>query len=509
MRSEFCEISPSEFFYKNRDLAGFSSPQRALYSALRELVENSLDACEQYSILPEIFIRISRLDLESTVGNYTIKVVDNGPGIPEEHVPNALGKVFFGSKFRLRQSRGTFGMGATMAVLYGQITTNRPVRVLSSTDGVTRHGFLIKIDVERNEPLILDRWSEDARGLRGTSVEISLLGDYPKASLKIVEYVRQTALVTPHANILFIDPEGDIIFYRRVRSEAPRPPRDTLPHPYGVDVEILRRLLRESRGMTLGKFLVKNFHRVGERLAMRFLEYVGMDPRTAVGSVVEEDIVRLADSLREFDAFLPPDASCLSPLGEEVLRAGLVRELAPEFYKYVRRPPSAYSGYPFVVELAVAYGGRIPGPGLKLFRFANKIPLLYDEANDVSWKVLSEVDWSRYSVPENAPLAIVVHICSTKVPYKTVGKEYIADRPEVEREVKNALREALRSLSHYLSHKAREERAKRRRNLYAKYLPLIAQFSKELAEREKLPSYRSLLKGPETPQPEPQADEPA
>jgi DNA topoisomerase-6 subunit B len=238
----------------------------------------------------------------------------------------------------------------------------------------------------------------------------------------------------------------------------------------------------------------KNFHRVGKNIASKFLDYAGFDRNRDPKTLSNDEITKFVRALHRYNGFLQPDASCLSPLGEEILMAGIKKELEPEFITTTTRPPSAYSGFPFIVEVGLAYGGKILPKGLKLFRFANRIPLLYDEANDVVSKVLNEeIDWRRYKIPEDAPLAIITHVCSTKIPYKTVGKEYLADRPELERELKNAIREVLRKLSLYLSRKVSIEMDKRRFNIYGKYLPLIAKFSKELSGAKKLPDYKKLL----------------
>ena len=177
------------------------------------------------------------------------------------------------------------------------------------------------------------------------------------------------------------------------------------------------------------------------------------------------------------------------------MQAGIMKGLTPEFVVMCVRPPSAYSGFPFIVEVGLAYGGKNIQPGIKSMRFANRIPLLYDEANDVAFKMINEeIDWKRYRIPQDAPIAIITHVCSTKVPYKTVGKEYLADRPELERELKNAIREVLRKLSTFVSKKGSMEFQKKRFNIYAKYLPLIARFSTELSGKKKAPEYRKLLK---------------
>ena len=200
-------------------------------------------------------------------------------------------------------------------------------------------------------------------------------------------------------------------------------------------------------------------------------------------------------NLKKFKEFLPPDASCLSPLGEELLKAGIMKELNPEYLVVNQRKPSTYAGHPFIIEIGIGYGGEIPKRGsFMIYRLANKIPLLYDEASDVSYKVINAMNWRRYKVSPDMPIAIVVHICSTKVPYKTVGKEFIADRPEVRREVANALREVSRQLQRFLSKREHVDREKRRLSVFAKYLPRIAEFSTTLAGKEKQPDIQKLIK---------------
>lgn len=512
-KASFAEISPSEFFYRNRDLAGFSNPARALYMAVRELVENSFDACELMGVNPDIYVRIIS---ENAAGEsadtipYRLTVTDNGPGVEPQHVPSAFGKVFYGSKYVLRQSRGMFGLGGTMAILYGQITTNRPVRITTSPDGKTLYGFEMLIDIAENRPVVLKRESAKANGSTGTRVDLTLEGDYLRASQKIGDYFKQTAMMASYANITFVDPTGQVTFYERVTDKMPPPPKETLPHPYGIDVEALKRIIKLSEKEDMKTFMVTHFHRVGDKIATRFLEFAGIDAKAKPRNLSNQQIVSVVDALQRFPDFLQPDATCLSPVGEEILLAGINKELQPEFSTVVTRPPSSYSGFPFLIEVGMAYGGKVLQPGQKLFRFANRIPLLYDESSDVSFKVLNEeVDWRRYHVPQDAPVAVITHICSTKIPYKTVGKEYIADRPEIEREIRLAAREALRRLGMYLSRKGSMEAVQRKMNIYGKYLPLIARFSMELASQRRMPHYKNLIgDNPEEEQVAPPTGEP-
>ncbi|HID90535.1 TPA: DNA topoisomerase VI subunit B, partial [Candidatus Bathyarchaeota archaeon] len=421
--AEYRRISPADFFYRNRDIAGFSNPTRAVYSAIREFVENSLDACEAIQTPPEIYIRVTAKRPGPGTIPYSLLVYDNGCGVPSSKIPHCFGQVLFGSKYLLQQTRGTFGLGGTMAILYGQITTNTPAKILSSTGGKWVYEYKLFIHIERNEPIVLDGYPKrfgNKDGWHGTVVEICLTGDYPRAEPKVLEYLKRTAVTNPYATITLADPKGRLYRFRRVTTRVPKPPSPTKPHPHGVDVETLNRLIglatREGCNDLL-RFMTKYLHRVGKGTASRFLKVVGLPPDTDLRTLSPSDVVRLAEAMNRFDRFLPPKADCLSPLGAQLLRIGIEKELHPEFIATFNRRPSTYSGHPFIVEGAIAYGGNFP-PGITLYRYANKIPLVYDEASDVSWKVVRElINWGRYRVRQDAPVAVITHICSTKIPY--------------------------------------------------------------------------------------------
>lgn len=495
-KTTFEEISAADFFYRNRDIAGFTNPSRAIFAAVRELVENSLDAAESHKIPPDIYVRLSyagKAGRKTRV--YKLRVEDNGTGVPSRHVPSAFGQVLFGSKYKPKQQRGTFGLGGKMAILYGQITTHQPAQIISSTGTMRIYSYKLMIDIKRNRPLILDRRIQiNKNRWRGTIVEFSLEGNYSRAMHKILEYFKQTAMVNPYANLTFVDPRGRLYKFTRVTEEMTDPPQETLPHPYGVDVELLQRLIEVTSHRNMFDFLKNHFHRVGEITAQRFLEFSNIKPAKDPKKLSHEEVVNFMRMLKKFPDFLPPDASCLSPLGDDLLKAGIFKELEPEFLAIHQRKPSAYAGHPFIAEVAIAYGGGIPkGESFIVFRFANRIPLLYDEASDVTMKVINSISWKRYKVTSDMPIAIFVHICSTKIPYKTVGKEFIADRPEVRREIANGLRQVGRRIKRFMTRKAQVKREQIRINLFSKYLPKIAKFSTELAGKEKNPDINQLL----------------
>ena len=600
IKEKFNQISPSEFFYSNRDLAGFSNPTRSLYTAVREFVENALDACDQKGILPDVHLIIKAVDPDKPDPKpYILTVKDNGPGIDAEHIPLAFGTVLYGSKFGLKQARGMFGLGATMAILYGQITTNKPVIVKSSADGKIQNQFEILLDIQKNKPVIVKHNTKEITK-KGLSVSICLEGDYSKAGNKIRDYVYETSLITPYASITFDDPKGQKFSHPRFVKDIPPPPTIIRPHPHGIDVERIRRMIVESQfeiptiddamiekvrkdlglsvkklsftsimekakkkwknlprqvrvvialmsflkmdfeklnkikiedidmpnkklfywdfgdsqsksvdmdpesqyykqltntvqGEPLTTFLTKRFQRVGPTTAVKFAAFAKLKPEKRMGTLTNQELVNLSDALQKFEDFMAPDSSCLAPLGAEPLEKGIKKFFNPDFVAVVQRPASAYSGFPFIIEMGIAYGGDIKTGGPHVYRYANRIPLLYDEGSDVVIKVVNDTDWGRYKVKGEPPFIIVSHICSTRIPYKTAGKENVADRQEIERELRLALQFLSRKLSSFMSKRGQAEMAKKRANLYAKYIPMIAEFCTELSGKKKEPNYKKML----------------
>ncbi|RLE82548.1 MAG: DNA topoisomerase VI subunit B [Thermoprotei archaeon] len=491
---EYKGLSPAEFFYRNKEIAGFSNPTRAVYQTIRELVENALDATELYRILPDIKILVN-LRNNNGAEFVEITVEDNGIGIPRHEVPNVFGRVFYGSKYKLRQSRGVFGLGVKMAVLYAQITTGKPIYVRSSTPySCSIYEYEILIDITANRPIVLNhRIYKKRRRWHGTVVKLTIQGNWSSAKRRVEEYIKRTAMITPYANIYFKAPDLEISF-KRVTRKLPSLPIESKPHPHGVDLEMLKAMISPlEENLTLREFLITRFDSIGETTADNFCKWAGFSPSIKVKKLDLKDLTLLMSKMKEYNRWRRPRGRALSPLGTELLKKGIEETLHPEFTTAVTRKPSSYSGNPFIVEVALAWGGKIPTSDKPiLYRFANKIPLLYDEGADVSRKIVDSIDWSYYKVKFPAPLAIVIHICSTKLPFKGVGKEAIADVVEIEREIENAIKEAARRLRAHLVRIEKIYELKKKKITFEKYIPEVSRALSEICRvkeeyiREKL-----------------------
>ncbi len=477
---DLVELSVSAWFYRNRAIAGFDNPARSLYVSVRELMENSLDACEDARVLPDVTVLLKREKetsgtdmLSQGPETFELVVKDNGSGIPKDTIPLLLGKMLTGTKFIQKQSRGTFGLGGSLALLYGQVTTQRPIEIVTGQKGLDQgHRIKMRLDIENNTPIIIEEESiPKSEDEHGTMVSFWLQGDWIRSKRRILDYFAHTAIIVPYASLFFETPDNEVIKYGRIIEAVPKPSIESKPHPRGIDVEMLKSMISSTRKRTLKSFLMGSFQRVGGTIAEEFLTFAGLQPDRVPESLEQEELVIMMNAMEKYNKFLPPAAKTLSPVGTDVLRAG-VKRLAPEFVIFRQRSPSVYEGHPFIIETGVAYGGQL-SPGASIIRFANRIPLLYDERSDVSYRVVRDLKLKSYGLRQEDPLTFMMHICSTKIPYKTIGKEYIADIDAVRKEIELGFKDCLRELSKKLKRRNRariHQKREYRLNAYYNFL---------------------------------------
>jgi DNA topoisomerase VI subunit B len=556
--------SPAEFFADNQAIAGFDNLGKSLYTSIRELMENSLDACESIGELPTIQVHIEELsqqefnkhrgisgaapkDMElfrnhrasgssnakkknkmgdennsdtvatttgpvnrkkvSQEGYFNIRVKDNGCGMQHEKIPDLLGRVLSGSKYGVRQTRGKFGLGAKMALIWSKKSTGVPIKITtahrpnsaSSNPPKTVSTCVLDIDITNNCPRIVEHKKKtNSTGWIGTELEILIAGNWTTYKSRVVQYLQQLAIITPYAQLELTyenrsEPKRNMsLRYDRRSEQMPPLPREIKHHPSSVNNIIVHQLLERSNHKTLTQFLTNELSSVTTSLAKRIVKECGWsgnknddrgdddDEITSAltpSEMTDRHITKLVQVLRTVQMFKAPDGSCLSPLGEYNLNLGIRKVLQPDYVATARDKPSAYEGHPFVVEAAVSLGGKDAKEGLNIFRYANRIPLLFEAGADVSTRVAAnKIKWSSYKMDHRRDkIGVFVSIVSTKIPYKGTGKEYIGDDiTEISVSVKRALQQCCQQLRTHLQKRNALRDQKERRSKLTKYIPDVS-----------------------------------
>lgn len=471
-------------------MAGFGNPTQALYTTVRELVENSLDSCEEAGTIPEVDIRINSRSSDSV----EVVVADNGTGVPSSKVPESFGRILFGSKYSSRQRRGTFGLGATMAVLYGQITTGHPVEVctrICTEDGVR---YRIFVDVEKNAPII-ESFEKAKRNSEGTSVSITLSGDFKRARERIEEYLKLTGLSTPYARITLNTHEGRVLAFGGHSSELPPLPAVSKPHPRAADLEFLRRIAMQHPDMTLYEFLTETFQKIGSVTARRFIKFINMIPNRPLCDLGRSELTYLTRALQKYDGFGRPSSECLSLIGKDQFLQAIRNEFGHVLTAYSQRGPLDWSGFAYLIEGVLAVGNAFKSDEVPtIFRFANRVPLLYDASDDVFSKVMKRVPWNRYGISMVSGVGLFVHFCSTRVPYSAAGKQSIASVDRIDSEILALYRNLGRSLKMIARHQKSAARQQKNYREFSKSFGLIAKFGASLAGSPTVPETDTMVK---------------
>ncbi len=493
LAKEFKEHSVAEFFKKNKQMLGLYGKVRTLTMVVHEYVSNSLDACEEANILPEIEVKADELGAE----HYDVKVIDNGPGLTKETVGKAFGQLLAGTKFhRMMQARGQQGIGASGCVLLSQMTTGKPAKIITGTGKGKPISVEVSIDPRKNEPKLSDM-KELAKDFRGTAVEAQFKGVlYRESEQGPLEYIRRTAIANPHAQIKFRDPQGNTTIFKRTLKTVPKPPKVIKPHPKGVTVDDLISLAKYTQAKKVNSFLKNDFDRMGEKAISEISKRVKFDLNKDPRQLSWDEAEELFRAFKEID-FIAPSIEGLRPIGEEQIKKSLQSIIQPEFLHVLTRKPSVYAGgFPFQIEVAVAYGGSagrtVQGEQgqekrLEIMRFANSAPLLFDQGNCAITKAVQTIDWRRYDIKdiETAPVTVLVNFISVHIPYTGAGKQAIAEEEEVLEEIRLALMQTARHAGRYISGKRKEEEKKMKREIFFKYIPEIVDALNKITKEDK------------------------
>jgi DNA topoisomerase VI subunit B len=515
----------SEFFVDNSALAGFTT-ERILYMAVRELIENSLDSCETGHILPRISLSLKMLDAANDL--WMITCQDNGIGVPSDKVPVAVCSFLTSGKYVEKQQRGLFGVGLKMIAAFSTKDTIHPLNVWSkSIEEGLEYYFELRTDISTNKPIVLakkvvkgeESKIESGSGFKVEAVLHAKLSPITRNNMKnkINEYISQTSIVNPYAIIEYETDEGKVTFERRTEV-MPQPAKEVLPHPADMDLKTLKKAIMNfmNQKTTLQGILSASFQKMSSEKAKEIIAKAEVENKLA-DKYTENELIEIIKVCKHIN-FQQANTDHLSPIGEQILTTGMTSEytivttkeaisggssgteevqrpqitakmLKPALAAYASRT-CVINNRPTIVECGIAYGGDIQS--FKLYRFANKIPLLYDEGSDVAREVVSEVEINKMGITkkeakeqfanggvksdravELLPTHIFFHICSTKIPYKTAGKESIASEGELKKYMKYCLSELYRKVSAQIRKELRIKEAQGRLNLYKYYIPLV------------------------------------
>ena len=504
------EISVSEFFTKNRHLLGFDNPRKALLTCVKEAVDNALDACEEAGILPEVIVKVEvaanggNAPAPSQANRFRLTVIDYGPGIVRQQIPRIFAKLLYGSKFhRLRMSRGQQGIGISAAGMYAQLTTGKPVQIISRTGARTpAHYFEVQIDTKKNEPRIFEQKQIEWENHRGTQVTLEIEGRYQKGRGSVDEYLEQTAIANPHVKLAYHTPEGDTKEYPRTIEELPPQPREIKPHPYGIEFGMMLKMLHDTKSHSLAGFLSSEFSRVSSSLAQEICKAAKLSPDTRPRNLHGAAAETFYKAIQSTKIMAPP-SNCISPIGEKAILHGLYKQIKGDFYTAVTRPPAVYRGNPFVIEAGLAFGkgpeqaaGKREQPKgplaegeshdddnelASVIRYANRVPLLYQQSACATFKAVLDTTWRNYGVAQSrgalpaGPMVIFVHMASVWVPFTSESKEAIADYDEIRKEIKLALQECGRRLGVFLRRREHAKDEFRRRNIFELYIEEVVE----------------------------------
>ena len=495
------QIAISEFFEKNKHFLGFDSLQRSIITAVKEAVDNSLDACEEDRILPDIRVEINRLEDDR------IELIsqDNGPGIPRGTIEHVFGKFLLGSRFHaIRQTRGQQGIGITGVVMYSQLTTGSKTTVVSKVEDESSAVRVdLGIDTRKNKAIksgeSRDVWIDEVTGeeiKHGLKIRTEMKAKYQRGRQSVYQYLRMTSIVNPHATISLTvkDRDGEVIeegHWPRTTDHLPRVVEEIKPHPHGIHLGTLQRMLREAEERKMTSFLRHNFSGVSMRAAREILGKAGLEESRQPRRIKAEEAQAVLDSFQKVKLLNPP-TDCLSPIEDLLIKKGLSKAIDSRFASTVTRETRVTQGNPFQIEVGLVFGGDLVSDSpIEILRFANRVPLMYQQGGCLLTKAVESVDWKRYGLDQpggrglpKGPAAVLIHLASTNVQFTSEAKEAVAVNEEVLGEIRRALMEVGKGLKNHLKKSSQRKKAQEKFELINVILPEISQKTSQILGRE-------------------------
>ena len=488
--SKITKSSTAEYFAKNLQQVGFSSPLKAVLTTLKEAVDNSLDACEQEGILPEISLEITKIGTGSTKNTDLIRIVveDNGPGIEPDDLAKVFGEYLASSKFGKGQcSRGQQGIGISAATTWAQMTNARGVVVISKTKNMRKAiKAQVDVDIKSNTGLIKNKESIDWNKPNGVRVEFAMDGRIQlNGDGGLITYIEGTVLVNPHLTIKYKLLDNDWVSIERVTTEVPEVPMATLPHPHTFKLGEFITYATLFGKMTLSKFLKTGFSRVSDQSLSDFVSK-GLPKNLLEKSIssLSEDSFKLIFTAIQNTELMAPSTKSVLTVGEEALSKSILRLGKVDFFSVVTRKPQICDFKPVVVEVALARFidrvGDMDTP-VQLLRFANRVPLQFDKSGCAITGAIESVNWKSYGLqqPKDSlpigPYIFAVSVVSPFIKFKNASKETIDASEELVDEIRKAAQQAGQKLSRHINKEFKEADLERKLAHIEQFGPILVE----------------------------------
>jgi len=507
--SKITSSSTAEYFAKNLQQVGFSSPSKAVLTTLKEAVDNSLDACEEAGILPEILIDIQKSGAGASRNTDLVQIIveDNGPGLDPEDLPKVFGEYLASSKFgRGRASRGQQGIGISAATTWAQLTNASGVRVMSKTKSMRKAvSAIIDVDIKQNRGIVKKKETIDWDKPHGTRVEFRIDGRIVlNGDGGLLTYLEGTTLVNPHLSITYklMDQEARAI--PRVSNDVPEIPAATLPHPHTMKLGEFMTHAGLFGKIALENFLVKGFSRVNEATLKELTKKGVPKPLLSktLTTISETDYKKVYQALHEIELVAPSTRSVLT-VGEEALSKSIQRLGETDFFSVVTRKPTICDFKPVVVEVAIARFTHLNAEAndapVQLLRFANRVPLQFDKGACAITKAVESVNWRSYglnqpkdSVP-TGPYVYAVSVTSPFIKFKNASKETIDGGEDLVEEIRRALMQAGQKLSRHIKAEGKAADLERKISHMEKFGPILVQYLAKILNAPKARTDRAEI----------------
>lgn len=489
--------SVSSYFLKNLHQLGFT-PTKSLTMSCKELIENSIDALREHQIEnPKINLVVERIGEGPTKNTDLVKirVDDNGPGIEEDIIGGALGSMITSSRFgRNKTTLGAQGIGSTAILLYSLATTGKPAIFITKTEKMKEAlSGNLEIDVKFNKGNITNKkyieWDRNHGLLAEYVIECK---PQINGESGLLTYLNSIALVHPFISFNFKIFDLEPIKIDRIVKEMPPIPEATYPHPHTMKLgEFIAHshLFPES---TVTKWLKTNFSRVYDS-TIQDLKKSGISSAVLnkkVSSLTDEENKLLYSKIQSL-TLLPPSTKSVISLGEETLSKSILKVGEIDFFSVVTRKPTVVDMRPVQIEVAIARLKEKHGlqnEPIKVLRFANFSPLIYDKSACVTTESIKSVNFKPYGLEQPkdglplGPYIIVVSIVSPGLKFVNASKTALDSGTELLAEIRLALIQAGQRLAKYIKQEKKAEDLEKKRQYIEQFCPILISSLCRIAE---------------------------